>query len=75
MKWERERRDPRARDPAGAQQDWEQDCLAGLWGTFLALSAKRQVNKPFCLLGSVHSAERPWEGRVSHAVQGSKDLS
>lgn len=58
-----------------AQQDWEQHHLAGLQGTFLALIAKRQVNKPFCLLGSVHSAKRPWKGRVNHTLQGSKDLS
>lgn len=70
MKWEREKRDPRTGDPAGGQQDWEQDRLAGLWGTFLALIGK-QVNKPFYLLGSVHSAKRPRKGEGG----ARKDLS
>lgn len=51
MKWGRERRGPTAADTAATQQEWEQDCLAGLQRTFLALIAKCEVNKPFLPAG------------------------
>lgn len=62
MKWERERRDSSAGGTAAAHQEWGTgQSLAGIQSTSLA-----PRNKPFYLLGSVHSPEGLWKGRMNH---------